>query len=73
MADEESEPSFLTDVRVKFVEENVCGLLRLRRETWEKIAVHEDFQASLRNFFETELVIFFSLSNQYRLVSYKEV
>ncbi|XP_028983813.1 dynein axonemal heavy chain 11 isoform X2 [Betta splendens] len=73
MADEESEPCFLADVRVKFVEEKVCGLLRLRRETWAKSAVHEDFQALMRNFFDKESVIFFSVSNQGRLVSFNEV
>lgn len=62
MSDDESVPSFLEDVRVKFVEEKVCGLLRLQRETWEKSAVNEEFQTFLKNFFERESVIFFSSS-----------
>uniref|UniRef100_A0A672GZT9 Dynein heavy chain tail domain-containing protein n=1 Tax=Salarias fasciatus TaxID=181472 RepID=A0A672GZT9_SALFA len=55
MSDEEdSEPCFLEDVRVKFVEEKVCELLRLQRPTWEKSAVSEEFQTPLRDFLEKE-------------------
>ncbi|XP_049439851.1 dynein axonemal heavy chain 11 [Epinephelus fuscoguttatus] len=62
--DDESVPSFLEDVRVKFVEEKVCSLLRLHRQTWDRSAVNEDFQTCLRNFFEKESVIFFSSSKK---------
>uniref|UniRef100_A0A671UN02 Dynein axonemal heavy chain 11 n=1 Tax=Sparus aurata TaxID=8175 RepID=A0A671UN02_SPAAU len=54
MSDDESVPSFLDDVRVKFVEEKVCGLLRLHRQTWEKTAVNEEFQTLLKDFFEKD-------------------
>lgn len=73
MSDDESVPSFLEDVRVKFVEEKVCGLLRLRRETWEKSAVSEEFQTFVTNFFEKEPIIFFSSSESRCLVPFKEV
>ncbi|XP_049903056.1 dynein axonemal heavy chain 11 [Epinephelus moara] len=62
--DDESVPSFLEDVRVKFVEEKVCALLRLHRQTWDRGAVNEEFQRCLRNFFEKESVIFFSSSKK---------
>ncbi|KAM9352911.1 dynein axonemal heavy chain 11 [Symphorus nematophorus] len=73
MSDEESVPSFLEDVKVKFVEEKVCALLRLHRQPWEKSAVHEEFQTLLKNFFEKESVIFFSYSKQGCLVASNEV
>ncbi|XP_034410206.1 dynein heavy chain 11, axonemal [Cyclopterus lumpus] len=73
MSDDESAPCFLEDVRVKFVEGKVCGLLRLRRQTWDKSAVTEDFHTVLKNFFEKESVIFFSSSNKACLVASKEV
>ncbi|XP_074510014.1 dynein axonemal heavy chain 11 [Sebastes fasciatus] len=64
MSDDESVPSFLEDDRVKLVEEKVCGLLRLHRQTWSKSAVNEEFQTLLRDFFEKESVIFFSSSKK---------
>lgn len=73
MSDDESVPSFLDDVRVKFVEEKVCGLLRLHRQTWEKSAVNEEFQTPLRNFFEKESVLFFSSLIKGCLVASNEV
>ncbi|XP_067457869.1 dynein axonemal heavy chain 11 isoform X1 [Thunnus thynnus] len=73
MSDEESVPSFLEDDRVKFVEEKVCGLLRLQRQTWEKSAVHEEFQALLKDLFEKENIIFFFSSQKGCLVASKEV
>lgn len=71
--DDESVPSFLEDVRVKFVEEKVCSLLRLHRQTWDRSAVNEDFQTCLRNFFEKESVIFFSSSKKAGVVVSNEV
>ncbi|XP_023280705.1 dynein heavy chain 11, axonemal-like [Seriola lalandi dorsalis] len=56
MSDDETVPTFLEDVRVKFVEEKVCGLLRLQRHTWEKNAVNEEFQILLKDFLEKESV-----------------
>ncbi|KAM8734967.1 dynein axonemal heavy chain 11 [Acanthopagrus schlegelii] len=73
MSDDESVPSFLDDVRVKFVEEKVCGLLRLHRQTWEKSAVNEEFQTPLKNFFEKESVLFFSSLIKGCLVASNEV
>ncbi|XP_042345657.1 dynein axonemal heavy chain 11 [Plectropomus leopardus] len=73
MSDDESVPSFLEDVRVKFVEEKVCGLLRLHRQTWDKCAVNEEFQTCLKNFFDKESVIFFSSSKKAGLVASHEV
>ncbi|GAA6224990.1 dynein heavy chain 11, axonemal-like isoform X1 [Lates japonicus] len=72
MSDDECEPPFLEDVRVKFVEEKVCRLLRLKRQTWEKSAVNEEFQTLLKDFFEKECVIFFSSSKKGCLVVSKE-
>lgn len=71
--DDESVPSFLEDVRVKFVEEKVCGLLSLHRQTWQRNAVHEEFQTLLKDFFEKESVIFFSSSKKGCLVASNEV
>ncbi|XP_028435224.1 dynein heavy chain 11, axonemal isoform X2 [Perca flavescens] len=71
MSDDESVPSFLEDVRVKFVEEKVCGLLH--RQTWDKSDVNEEFQTLLKDFFEKESVIFFSSSKKACLVASKEV
>ncbi|KAI3360460.1 hypothetical protein L3Q82_002355 [Scortum barcoo] len=71
--DDESVPSFLEDVRVKFVEGKVCGLLRLRQLTWERSAVSEHFQTLLKDFFEKESVMFFSLSKKGCLVASNEV
>uniref|UniRef100_A0A7N8XYV6 Dynein axonemal heavy chain 11 n=1 Tax=Mastacembelus armatus TaxID=205130 RepID=A0A7N8XYV6_9TELE len=62
MSDDESAPSFPQDARVKFVEGKVCGLMPLRRQTWERNVVSEGFQTLLRDFFGEEPVIFFSLS-----------
>lgn len=73
MSDDESVPSFLDDVRVKFVEEKVCGLLRLHRQTWEKSAVNEEFQTLLKDFFEKESVLFFSFLKKGCLVASNEV
>uniref|UniRef100_A0A7N6BNC5 AAA+ ATPase domain-containing protein n=1 Tax=Anabas testudineus TaxID=64144 RepID=A0A7N6BNC5_ANATE len=73
MSDDDSVPSFLEDVRVQFVEEKVCELLRLQRETWEKSAANEEFQTFLKNFFEKEPVIFFSSSTNGCLLSTREV
>nr|XP_019948992.1 PREDICTED: dynein heavy chain 11, axonemal [Paralichthys olivaceus] len=72
MSDDESAPSFLEDVRVKFVEEKVCVVLRLQRHTWQKTAVNEDFQTLLAHFFEKEPVIFFSSAKKGGLVASKE-
>nr|XP_054596285.1 dynein axonemal heavy chain 11 [Nothobranchius furzeri] len=73
MSDEESVPSFLEDVRVKFVENKVCGLLTLESQTWRTSAVGEDFQKLLEDFFETEAVVYFSSPNKVVLVASKEV
>lgn len=73
MSDEESVPCFLEDDRVKFVEEKVCGLLRLQRQTWEKSAVNEEFQAYLKDLFEKENTIFFFSPKNGCLVASNEV
>lgn len=72
MSDDESLPSFLDDVRVKFVEEKVCELLRLDRQTWDKSAVNEEFQTFLKDFFDKESAILFSSSKK-GLVASNEV
>lgn len=71
MSDDESVPSFLEDVRVKFVEEKVCGLLHC--QTWDKSDINEEFQTLLKDFFEKESVIFFSSSKNASLVASNEV
>lgn len=73
MSDEESIPSFLEDVRVKFVADKVCKLLQLQSQTWEKSAASEDFQKLLKVFFEEETVLFFSSSKKHRLIATHEV
>ncbi len=73
MSDEESVPSFLEDVRVKFVEQKVCELLQLHRQTWEKSALNEEFQTLLTDFFDKESIIFFSSSRKGFLTASKEV
>ncbi|KAM9783033.1 dynein axonemal heavy chain 11 [Neosynchiropus ocellatus] len=64
MSDEESEPSFLDDVRVKFIERKVCAFLSLQTQTWEKSAAHEDFQTQLKDFLDKNNAIFFVLVNK---------
>ncbi|XP_030605544.1 dynein heavy chain 11, axonemal [Archocentrus centrarchus] len=73
MSDDKNVSSFLEDDRVKFVEGKVCGLLRLHRQTWERNAVSEELQTSLKNFFEKESFIFFSSSKKGCLVASNEV
>lgn len=73
MSDEESVPPFTEDVRVKFVQGKVCGLLRLHRQTWEKSCANEEFLTLLKGFFERGSVIFFWSSKKGCLVSSKEV
>ncbi|XP_071372237.1 dynein axonemal heavy chain 11 isoform X2 [Centroberyx affinis] len=73
MSDDESVPSFLEDDRVKFIEEKVCRLLRLQRETWEKSAVSQEVQTLLKDFFEKQSIIFFSPSANGSLIASKEV
>lgn len=73
MDEEKNIPSFLEDHRVKFVEEKVCGLLRVHSQTWQRNAVSEEFQASLKNFFEKQSLIFFSSSKKGCLVASNEV
>lgn len=73
MSDDESVPSFMEDVRVKFVQGKVCGLLRLHRQTWEKSCANEEFLPLLKDFFERGSIIFFWSSNKGYLVSSNEV
>ncbi|XP_060906749.1 dynein axonemal heavy chain 11 [Labrus mixtus] len=73
MSDDESVPSFVEDVRVKFVEEKVCRLLQLHRQTWEKSIVNEEFQTRLKDFFEKDSVIYCFSSNRGHVVASKEV
>ncbi|XP_054638441.1 dynein axonemal heavy chain 11 isoform X2 [Dunckerocampus dactyliophorus] len=60
MSDDESTPSFLDDVRVKFVEEKVCSFLQLQRQMWDKSAVTEEFQILLSDLFEKDSAVYFS-------------
>lgn len=73
MSDDESVPSFVEDVTVKFVEGKVCELLRLHRQTWEKSSANEEFQILLKEFFEKESVIFFWSSTKGCVVASNEV
>lgn len=73
MSDDESAASVAEDVRMKFVEEKVCGLLRLQPRTWEKSSASDDFLALLHVFFEKGAVIFFWLSNKGCLLVSNEV
>uniref|UniRef100_A0A8D3CJW0 Dynein axonemal heavy chain 11 n=1 Tax=Scophthalmus maximus TaxID=52904 RepID=A0A8D3CJW0_SCOMX len=66
-------PALLQDARVNFVAETVCGLLRLQRQTWERSAAAEDFQALLGDFFERGPAVFFSSPRSACLVASKEV
>lgn len=73
MSDDESEPSFLEDGRVKFVEEKVCHFQRLQRQTWEKSAVKQETQTLLKDFFEKQSIIFFSPTASGSLIASNEV
>lgn len=73
MSDDESAASVAEDVRMKFVEEKVCGLLRLQPRTWEKSSASDDFLALMHVFFEKGAVIFFWLSNKGCLLVSNEV
>lgn len=73
MSDDESTASVAEDVRLKFVGEKVCGLLRLQARTWEKSYASDDFVALLQVFFEKGNVIFFWLSNKSYLLASHEV
>lgn len=73
MSDDESVPCFLEDARVKFVEGVVCRLLRLERQTWDKSAASQEFQALLQDFFEKNNVLFFFVSKHGCLVASTEV
>lgn len=66
-------PALLQDARVNFVAETVCGLMRLQRQTWERSAAAEDFQALLGDFFERGPAVFFSSPRSACLVASKEV
>ncbi|KAM3873375.1 dynein axonemal heavy chain 11 [Diretmus argenteus] len=72
MSDDESVPSFLEDARVKFVGGEVCRLLGLQRETWEKNAVKQEIQTLLEDFFQKHSIIFFSPSANGSLIASKE-
>lgn len=75
MSDEESliVPSFLEDVRVKFVGEKVCFLLQLQRQTWEQSAADGEFQALLQDFFQKQTILYFSSTNKRCVLSSNEV
>lgn len=73
MSDDESPPSFLEEIRVKFVEEKVCALLHIQRQTWEKSAASLDFQSLLKDFFEKDRILYIVLSKKGGLVAAKEV
>lgn len=62
MSEDEGPADFLEDDRVKFVEGKVAALLRVDRQSWEKIGVTEEFQSLLKNVFEKQPVIYFSSS-----------
>lgn len=71
--EEENVPSFLEEARVKFIEERVCGLLRLQSQTWEKTLLNEDFEKLLKDVFEHESAVFFSSPKKDCLVVTNEV
>lgn len=73
MSDDENVPSFLEDDIVKFIGENVCRLLRLQRETWEKSAVTQEFQTVLKDFFEKQSILFLTSTSDGSLIASKEV
>lgn len=73
MSDDESTASVAVDARLKFVEEKVCGLLRLQPRTWEKSCASGDFLALVHLFFERGAVIFFWHSNKGCLLASSEV
>lgn len=73
MSDDESAASEAEDVRLKFVEEKVCRLLRLQPRTWERSCASDDFLAPLHVFFEKGTVIFFWLTNKGCLLAASEV
>ncbi|XP_061675536.1 dynein axonemal heavy chain 11 isoform X2 [Syngnathoides biaculeatus] len=67
--DDENVPSFLDDVRVKFVEGKVCKFLQMRPQVWDKSAASQDFQTLLADLFEKHTAVYFSLSKTGGLVA----
>ncbi|XP_056142990.1 dynein axonemal heavy chain 11 [Lampris incognitus] len=72
MSDNESEPSFQEDGRVKFIGEKVCRALRLQRQTWERSCAGEEVQAALKEFFLKMRILFFTPSSSGGLVVSRE-
>ncbi|XP_061632559.1 dynein axonemal heavy chain 11 isoform X3 [Phyllopteryx taeniolatus] len=70
--DEENVPSFLDDVRVKFVEGKVCKFLQMQHQVWDKSAASQDFQTLLADLFEKHTAVYFSLSKTGSLVATNE-
>ncbi|XP_019728452.1 dynein heavy chain 11, axonemal isoform X3 [Hippocampus comes] len=58
--DDEGAPSFLDDVRVKFVEEKVCKFLQMQPQTWGEGAASQDFQTLLVDLFEKHTAVYLS-------------
>ncbi|KAM9852522.1 dynein axonemal heavy chain 11 [Aulostomus maculatus] len=72
MSDDETVPSFLEDVRVKFVEEKVCALLQLRRQSWETSSASLEFQKLLKDLLERDNILYFFSATKGCLVATKE-
>ncbi|KAM9806325.1 dynein axonemal heavy chain 11 isoform 1-T1 [Syngnathus typhle] len=71
--DDESAPSFLDDIRVKFVEEKVCTFLQMQPQKWGEVAASQDFQTLLLDLFEKHTALYFSSSKSGCLVANNEI
>lgn len=71
--DDEGAPSFLDDVRVKFVEEKVCKFLQMQPQTWGEGAASQDFQTLLVDLFEKHTAVYFSKTKTGGLDAVNEV
>ncbi|XP_062322712.1 dynein axonemal heavy chain 11 isoform X2 [Osmerus eperlanus] len=74
MSDEENETSFSEDDRVKFVGGQVCQILQVKQEIWDKCVAIERNQKVLESFFEVQNnnIVFITTSTG-GLIASKEV
>lgn len=74
MSDEENENNFSEDDRVKFVGGQVCQILQVKQEIWDKCVAIEPNQKVLERFFEEQNYNqFFITTSTVGLIASKEV
>lgn len=71
---EEEETAFSEDLRVQYLGETVCRMLRLETDTWEKCVNAEKNKILFTTFFETPIrLLFFSVTASNTVAVYTEV